>query len=79
MTKKPKQPDLEQSFTEINALIEQMETGKLSLDESLKHFERGINLIKHAQVILNEAEQKVQILMKTNQQDTLTDFESHNE
>ena len=79
MTKKTKEPDLESSLAEINTLIEKMEHGELSLEQSLTHFERGIRLIKHAQKILQEAEQKVQILMKNHGADKLTDYENTDE
>ena len=75
MTKKPgKLPDLEQSLAEITQLIEKMEQGELTLDQSLGHFERGITLVKHCQKILQDAEQKVQILIQNNKQDTLADY-----
>ena len=59
MTRKPKLPDLETSLAEINTLIEKMEKGELTLEQSLDCFERGITLIKNSQKILQEAEQKV--------------------
>jgi len=64
VTKKSKLPDLEGSLNEINTLIEKMEQGNLSLEQSLEYFERGINLIKHSQKVLQEAEQRVEILLK---------------
>jgi exodeoxyribonuclease VII small subunit len=78
-TKKSKLPDLENSLSEINSLIEQMEHHELSLEQSLAHFERGITLIKHSQKILQDAEQKVQLLMKKNSEEVLTDYENNNE
>ncbi len=78
--KKQKLPDLETTLTEINTLIEHMEEGELTLDQSLTHFERGVTLVKHAQKILQEAEQKVQLLMKEdNGEEILTDYESTEE
>jgi exodeoxyribonuclease VII small subunit len=74
--KKPKLPDLEASLSEITTLIEQMEQGELSLEQSLTSFERGITLIKHAQKLLQDAEQKVQILMQNNGNETLEDYEN---
>lgn len=75
MTKKTeKLPDLEKSMTEITQLIEKMEHGELTLDQSLGHFERGITLVKHCQKILVDAEQKVQILIQHNKQDTLENY-----
>jgi exodeoxyribonuclease VII small subunit len=76
-----KLPNLETSLTEINALIEKMEQGDLPLEQSLNYFERGVTLIKHAQKILQEAEQKVQILLKNQetQEVELKDYEYEND
>jgi exodeoxyribonuclease VII small subunit len=79
MTKKTKLPDLEASLIEINTLIEQMENGEPSLEQSLAHFERGITLVKHSQKILQTAEQKVQLLLKNNGEEQLTDYENKEE
>ena len=79
MAKKSELPDLEASLTEINSLIEKMEHGNLSLEQSLTQFERGITLIKHAQKILQTAEQKVQLLMKNNGDEKLTNYENNEE
>lgn len=80
MTRKAKSSsDLETSITEINTLIEQMELGELSLEQSLERFERGIVLIKHCQKVLQEAEQKVQILMQNNAKEDLQPYEDHEE
>lgn len=79
MSKKPKLPNLEDSLTEVTNLIEAMEQGDLSLEQSLDRFERGITLIKHCQKILHDAEQKVQILIQKNSTDTLDNYESPEE
>jgi exodeoxyribonuclease VII small subunit len=71
---KEKYPDLETSLKEINVLVEKMEHGELNLEQSLNHFGRGIELIKHCQKILQEAEQKVQILMQSGEQAALQPF-----
>lgn len=75
--KTAKLPDLETSLIEITTLIEQMEQGELSLEQSLNSFERGITLIKHAQKLLQEAEQKVQVLMQNNGNEKLEDYENN--
>jgi exodeoxyribonuclease VII small subunit len=67
-------PNLETSLAEISSLIDQMEHGELTLEQSLEQFERGITLVKHCQKILEEAEQKVQILIQTNQQESLAPY-----
>lgn len=66
--------DFEASLMELNHLVEQMEQGGLSLEDSLKSFERGIALARACQTALKTAEQKVQILLEQNGQPTLTPF-----
>jgi len=79
VTKNPKLPNLETSLTEINSVIEQMEKGNLTLEQSLTQFERGITLIKHAQKILQTAEHKVQVLIKNNNDEKLVPYDNHEE
>lgn len=67
-------PHLEASLAEISQLIEKMEQGDLTLEQSLQNFERGILLIRKCQKILEEAEQKVQILIQNNNQNTLQTY-----
>ena len=56
--------DFENSLTELEALVEKLEQGDLSLDESLKCFERGVQLTRICQTALKQAEQKVEILLR---------------
>lgn len=56
-------PDFERSLAELEAIVEKLEQGDLSLDESLRHFERGVQLTRACQGSLKLAEQKVHILM----------------
>ena len=72
-------PSLEDSLTEISQLIEKMEHSELTLEQSLSSFERGVGLIKHCQKILEEAEQKVQVLIQNQQQETLAPYTSDTE
>jgi len=60
--------DFEASLKELEALVERMEQGELSLEQSLKDFERGVALTRTCQQALQEAEQKVQILMQKDEQ-----------
>lgn len=71
--------DFEKSLTELSALIEKMETGQLSLETSLQHFEEGITLIKQCQEKLKNAEQKIQILTENEGKSTLKAFSSDND
>jgi exodeoxyribonuclease VII small subunit len=57
-----KNPPFEQAMAELESLVETMEQGELSLEESLKSFERGVLLTRTCQQALKEAEQKIQIL-----------------
>ncbi len=56
----------EASISTLEDLIANMDSGELSLEESLESFERGINLIRECQSSLDSAEQKVQQLMEVN-------------
>jgi exodeoxyribonuclease VII small subunit len=59
---KAKKIDFEASLGQLEQMVEQMEDGELSLEESLKAFERGVKLTRECQQALQEAEQKVQLL-----------------
>jgi exodeoxyribonuclease VII small subunit len=64
MARKKATPDFEQSLAELQALVERLETGELSLEDSLSAFEQGIRLTRDCQSSLNQAEQKVRILLE---------------
>ena len=74
-----KTPDFEAALAELESLVEQMEQGDLSLDESLKQFERGVELTRACQTALKDAEQKVQILLEKDGQAELGAFTSDND
>ncbi|MDD6762120.1 MAG: exodeoxyribonuclease VII small subunit [Clostridiales bacterium] len=52
----------EASMAELEEVVAQLETGDISLDDSLKLFEKGIKLAKSCQKKLDEAERRVKIL-----------------
>ena len=66
MSRKKNPPQFEESLTELEQLIERLEEGDISLEDSLKAFERGVQLTRACQKALGEAEQKVQILLEDN-------------
>ncbi len=78
MSKKTNVINFEKTFTELEKLVKKMEGGDLSLEESLKYFERGILLTKDCQQALNKAEQKVRILLEKNNKNNLESFGSDN-
>ncbi|KTD38852.1 exodeoxyribonuclease VII small subunit [Legionella nautarum] len=55
----------EKSMTELEEIVMQLEKGELSLDDSLKQFEKGIVLARKCQEILQHAEQKIEMLATT--------------
>ncbi len=74
MARKKSATLFEDSLAELEQLVEQMEQGEISLEESLKSFERGVTLTRTCQKALQEAEQKVQILIEKNGQQNLEPF-----
>ena len=74
MAKKKSSVDFENALKELEALVEKMEQGDIRLEDSLKHFERGIELTRQCQQALRDAEQKVQILLEKDNQAEIKPF-----
>jgi len=70
-----KKINLEKSLADLEELVEELESGDLPLETAMKKFEEGIKLTRGCQVALKDAEQKVQILLKSAGEEALTDFE----
>ena len=68
--------NLEQALTDLEALVEELEAGDLPLEKAMKKFEEGIKLTRGAQAALKEAEQKVEILLKSAGGETLEEFDA---
>ena len=66
---------LEKSLADLEDLVEELESGDLPLEKAMKKFEEGIKLTRGCQTALKEAEQKVEILLKSAGGDDLEDFE----
>lgn len=58
------QTTFEASFSRLEVILEQMNSGNVSLDESLKLYEEADKLIVTCSKRLNEAERKIEVLMK---------------
>ena len=71
--------NLEKSLTDLENLVEELESGDLPLEKAMKKFEDGIKLTRACQTALKEAEQKVEILLKSAGGDQLEDFEVEEE
>ena len=69
MKKEPKATpsSFEEAYTELQTIVAQMESGQLSLEDSLKAYQRGDELLQHCQKALAKVEQQVQILTERGQ------------
>ncbi len=66
--------NLEKSLSDLEALVEDLESGDLPLEKAMKKFEEGIKLTRGCQTALKEAEQKVEILLQSSGGEELNDF-----
>jgi exodeoxyribonuclease VII small subunit len=70
-----KKLDLEKSLSDLEALVEELESGDLPLEKALQKFEEGIRLTRGCQAALKDAEQRVEILLKSaGGEEVLEDF-----
>ena len=58
----PQDMKYEAALAELEQLVQEMESGRLSLEDSISAYQRGSELFKHCQQQLSEAERKIQIL-----------------
>jgi exodeoxyribonuclease VII small subunit len=68
MTKNTKEVNFEASLSELENLVQSLENDDLSLDQSLATFEKGVKLSRSCQNALDQAEQKVSILLGETEQ-----------
>lgn len=73
--KKIENLSFEESLHELDTIVQNLEKGELSLEDSMSLFERGLKLSQLSQVKLQGAEQKIKILLEQNGQQQLADFE----
>jgi exodeoxyribonuclease VII small subunit len=67
-------PDFEQSLAELEALVAKLEQGDVPLEEALETFERGVALTRQCQTALRTAQQKVEVLLARNGEETIESF-----
>jgi len=60
--KAPVEPTFEEALAELEAIVDHLERGDLSLQDSLQSFERGVALTAVCQRALSQAEQRVEML-----------------
>ena len=79
MTEEPGVAGLEKSLDELEKLLKELESGELTLEAALAHFERGVTLTRQCQKALQEAEQKVEILLRKTPEGEPEPFDAANE
>jgi exodeoxyribonuclease VII small subunit len=68
MTKKDSQElKFEEAIADLEQVVEQLESGDLSLEDSLASFEKGVGLVRYCNQKLSEVEKKVELLVKDKQ------------
>ena len=75
MARKKQGVDFEAALEELEGLVERMEEGELSLEDSLKTYERGIALSRACQKSLDAAEQRIRILSEQDGAAEARDFQ----
>jgi exodeoxyribonuclease VII small subunit len=70
-----KKINLEKSLADLEKLVEELESGDLPLEKAMKKFEEGIMLTRGCQTALQEAEQKVEILLQSAGGEELDEFD----
>jgi len=69
--------NFEKAMSRLEAIVEQMETGKLPLEDLIVRYEEGMNLVKVCQERLTKAEQKIEIIARNSAgKAVVKDFES---
>ena len=61
---------IESRLTELEAILEELESGDLEMDQALKKFEQGVKLSRECQKTLEDAELKIKILMDNELKET---------
>ncbi len=79
MSKKTEQFSFETALTDLEQLVLRMESGELSLEDSLQAFEQGVALTRQCQQALTKAEQRVQVLLEKNGESVAQPFTEEND
>ncbi|MET4160801.1 exodeoxyribonuclease VII small subunit [Marinobacterium sp. MBR-111] len=79
MTRKADKPDFEHALSELESLVVRLEQGDLPIEEALASFEQGVRLTRECQTILQQAEQKVQLLTEQDGEIHANDFPNREE
>jgi exodeoxyribonuclease VII small subunit len=69
-----KKQNFEESLNALESIVNQMEKGELSLEDSLKEYEKGMGLVRNCQKTLTDAEQRIKVIVEKNGDITETDL-----
>ena len=73
--KTDKLPDFEKALTELESLVEKLESGELALDDALSGFKRGVELTRQCTLVLNQAQQSIDKLLNPEDDSTVEPFQ----
>lgn len=76
MARKPTELDFETALSQLETIVSRLEHGDLPLEDALKEFEAGVKLAKIGQERLQQAEQRIQILLQKNENAPLDDYQA---
>ncbi len=70
---KDKELNFETALSEIDEIVEKLESGELTLDDSLRYFQRGMDLVKFCSERLDAAESRLKILIEGSDGEFMTE------
>jgi len=70
-----KKEQFEEEMKKLQKIVEELASGRLTLGESLKRYEEGVKLAKSCSLTLNEAQRKVELLIKKDAKFSLEKFD----
>jgi exodeoxyribonuclease VII small subunit len=73
--KTDKEIRFEEALERLEKIVDEMESGELSLEKMMAHFEEGSQLVKQCGEKLNEVEKKIEVLVKKGDEVTTEPFE----
>lgn len=69
-------PDFETSMKRLETIVEELEGGELSLEDSIKRYEEGMKLSRHLTTVLDESEKRIERLVERDDGPTTEPMES---
>ncbi len=77
--KNDKNLPFEKALERLEAIVEEMEAGNMSLEKMMKNFEEGMELVGYCSKKLNEVEKKIEVLLKKGEELTTEPFTPEDE